>query len=118
VRCSGAFLRPWQSSAGGRDVGQGRNLRSASSRTCGPWDIGLRKRPAFSCGYGRQRLSFSVPRLRRGVHRPAAAALRAGADVVGDGRLGRTPAAAVARRPQAWGGKVAGPGLFTRWRRR
>jgi hypothetical protein len=30
-------------------------------------------------GSGRQRPSFSVPRLRRGVHRPAAAALRSGA---------------------------------------
>jgi len=29
----------------------------------------------------RQRPSLSVPRLRRGVHRPAAAALRSGADV-------------------------------------
>ena len=28
---------------------------------------------------GRRRPSFSVPRLRRGVHRPAAAALRSGA---------------------------------------
>jgi hypothetical protein len=32
-------------------------------------------------GSGRQRPSFSVPRLRRGVHRPAAAALRSGAGV-------------------------------------
>jgi hypothetical protein len=30
-------------------------------------------------GSGRQRLSFSVSRLRRGMHRPAAAALRLGA---------------------------------------
>ncbi len=30
-------------------------------------------------GSGRRRPSFSVPRLRRGVHRPAAAALRSGA---------------------------------------
>jgi hypothetical protein len=32
-------------------------------------------------GSGRQGPSFSVPRLRRGVHRPAAAALRSGAGV-------------------------------------
>jgi len=35
---------------------------------------------------GRRRLAFSVPRLRRGVHRPAAAALRSGA---GAGVAGR-----------------------------
>ncbi len=35
---------------------------------------------------GRQRPSFSVPRLRRGVHRPAAAALRSGAGVGVAGR--------------------------------
>ena len=46
-------------------------------------------------GSGRQRPSFSVPRLRRGVHRPAAAALRSGAGV-GVGRHGGPPAAAVA----------------------
>ena len=34
-------------------------------------------------GYGRQRPSFSVPRLGRGVHRPAAAALRSGAGDLG-----------------------------------
>jgi hypothetical protein len=34
----------------------------------------------------RRRPSFSVPRLRRGVHRPAAAALRSGADVGAVGR--------------------------------
>ncbi|MCP9784161.1 hypothetical protein KBY83_12705 [Cyanobium sp. WKJ7-Wakatipu] len=34
-------------------------------------------------GYGRQRPSFSVPRLGRGLHRPAAAALRSGAGDVG-----------------------------------
>ena len=32
-------------------------------------------------GSGRRWPSFSVPRLRRGVHRPAAAALRSGAGV-------------------------------------
>jgi len=32
-------------------------------------------------GSGLRRPSFSVPRLRRGVHRPAAAALRSGAGV-------------------------------------
>jgi hypothetical protein len=32
-------------------------------------------------GSGRRRPTFSVPRLRRGVHRPAAAALRSGAGV-------------------------------------
>ena len=36
-------------------------------------------------GYGRQRPSFNVPRLCRGVHRPAAAALRSGAADVGVG---------------------------------
>ena len=55
-----------------------------------------RKDPQAPQGSGRQRPSFSVPRLRRGVHRPAAAALRAGPGVVGGGGLGRTPAAAVA----------------------
>jgi len=34
-------------------------------------------------GSGRQRPSFSTPRLRRGVHRPAAAALRSGAGAMG-----------------------------------
>jgi hypothetical protein len=34
-------------------------------------------------GYGRQRPSFNVPRLCRGVHRPAAAALCSGAADVG-----------------------------------
>lgn len=32
-------------------------------------------------GFGHRRPSFSVPRLRHGVHRPAAAALRSGAGV-------------------------------------
>jgi hypothetical protein len=36
---------------------------------------------ALATRCGRRRPSFSVPRLRRGVHRPAAAALRSGADV-------------------------------------
>ena len=48
---------------------------------------------------GRQRPSFSVPRLHRGVHRPAAAALRALARGQGlGGWPGLSPAAAVARR--------------------
>jgi len=53
----------------------------------------------------RQRPSFSVPRLRRGVHRPAAAALRSGAGV-GVGRHGYSPAAAVPGklpRARGWG---------------
>jgi hypothetical protein len=52
-----------------------------------------------------QRPSFSVPRLRRGVHRPAAAALRSGAGV-GVGRHGYSPAAAVPGklpRARGWG---------------
>ncbi len=42
-------------------------------------------------GSGRQRSSFSVPRLRRGVQRPTAAALRfgAGGGVVGKAALPR-----------------------------
>jgi hypothetical protein len=53
-------------------------------------------------GSGGQRPSFSVPRLRRGVHRPAAAALRSGAGVV-VGRQGFSPAAAVPPLSQAKG---------------
>jgi hypothetical protein len=40
---------------------------------------------ALTTRCGRRRPFFSVPRLRRGVHRPAAAALRSGA---GDGVAG------------------------------
>ena len=53
----------------------------------------------------RQRPSFNVPRLRRGVYRPAAAALRSGAGV-GVGRHGYSPAAAVPGklpRARGWG---------------
>lgn len=42
-------------------------------------------------GSGRQRSSFSVPRLRRGLQRPTAAALRsrAGSEVAGKAALPR-----------------------------
>ena len=58
-----------------------------------PW-VAAGKRQAPQ-GSGRQRPSFSVPRLRRGVHRPAAAALRSGSRCWGGGQ-GSSPAAAVA----------------------
>ena len=57
-------------------------------------------------GSGRRRPFFSVPRLHRGVHRPAAAALRTlarGYGLVGWPGLG--PAAAVARRILAVAGR-------------
>ena len=71
-----------------------------------PWgerhvdDLALRDSPWFLClpsGSDRRRPSFSVPRLCRGVHRPAAAALRtlARGHVLG-GWPGLGPAAAVA----------------------
>ena len=44
----------------------------------GPWSHPPQQAPK---GSGRWQPSFSVPRLRRGVHRPAAAALRSGAGV-------------------------------------
>jgi len=69
--------------------------------TCSPLREAAEQPPQ---GSGRQRPSFSVPRLRRGVHRPAATALRAGPGVVGGGLLGRAPAAAVAGRPVLWWG--------------
>ena len=51
----------------------------------------LQSLAALTMRCGRRRPSFSVPRLRRGVHRPAAAALRsgAGAGVAGGAALPR-----------------------------
>ena len=80
-----------------------------------PWgerhvdDLALRDSPWFLClpsGSDRRRPSFSVPRLCRGVHRPAAAALRtlARGHVLG-GWPGLGPAAAVARRILAVAGR-------------
>ncbi len=66
-------------------------------------------------GFGRQRPSFSVPRLRRGVHRPAAAALRSGA-CLGGGGQGRFPAAAVAEALPAGRGWGEAPGFLERLR--
>jgi hypothetical protein len=51
-----------------------------ASATCGAVGLGLITSPH---GYVRQRPSFSVPRLGRGLHRPAAAALRSGAGDLG-----------------------------------
>ncbi|MEY4354554.1 MAG: hypothetical protein RLZZ609_2795 [Cyanobacteriota bacterium] len=68
-------------------------------------------------GSGRQRPSFSVPRLRRGVHRPAAAALRSGAGV-GVGVHGGRPAAAVAEPPPVGRGWGEAPGFLARLRGR
>jgi hypothetical protein len=51
----------------------------------------LQSLAALTTRCGRRRLSFSVPRLRRGVHRSAATALRSGAGVgvVGSAALPR-----------------------------
>jgi len=46
----------------------------------------LQSLTALATRCGRRRPAFSVPRLRRGVHRPAAAALRSGAGVGVAGR--------------------------------
>ena len=80
-----------------------------------PWgerhvdDLALRDSPWFLClpsGSDRRRPSFSVPRLCRGVHRPAAAALRTLARGYGVGGWpGLGPAAAVARRILAVAGR-------------
>jgi hypothetical protein len=47
----------------------------------------LGRMAALTTRCGRRRLSFSVPRRSRGVHRPAAAALRSGAGVGGRAQL-------------------------------
>ena len=56
-----------------------RPVRSVPLHRASCWQC--RKAPQTPQGSGRQRPSFSVPRLRRDVHRPAAAALRSGAGV-------------------------------------
>ena len=94
-----------------RESARGQGVSGLALLTCGHRSVvaGVRtirhemgQSPSFSCisckpspmcspaaeqqaplGYGRQRPSFTVPRLCRGVHRPAAAALRSGAADVG-----------------------------------
>ena len=83
LRCSRADMGRWWLESGptGRRWGQS---PSFSCISCKPSPM---RSPAAEqqapLGYGRQRPSFSVPRLGRGVHRPAAAALRSGAGDVG-----------------------------------
>ena len=117
-----------------RESARGQGVSGLALLTCGHRSVvaGVRtirhemgQSPSFSCisckpspmcspaaeqqaplGYGRQRPSFTVPRLRRDVHRPAAAALRALAQGHGlGGWPGLWPAAAVARRILAAAGR-------------
>ena len=83
LRCSRADMGRWwlESGPSGRRWGQSPSFSCISckpSPMCSP--AAEQQAPL---GYGRQRPSFNVPRLCRGVHRPAAAALRSGAGGVG-----------------------------------
>jgi len=91
-----------------------RPVRSVPLHRASCWQC--RKAPQTPQGSGRQRPSFSVPRLRRGVHRPAAAALRSGAGVVVGVGQSCSPAAAVAGPSHALMGKRKAPGFLARLR--
>ena len=83
LRCSRADMGRWWLKSGptGRRWGQSPSFSCISCRPS------LTRSPAAEqqapLGSVRQRLSFSVPRLCRGVHLPAAAALRSGSGDVG-----------------------------------
>ena len=90
-----AFNGAWHGAAERKEDEAGwQHCKSGALASSGPSHQALEAQR----GSGRRRPSFSVPRLCRGVHRPAAAALRALArgHVLG-GWPGLGPAAAVAR---------------------